>query len=71
MALLFYLPLSSLIDVCLAHLSFLNVDLLIMRSLQLLSSAVLWHYCDVITFSDVNLNDGVGDVRYNQCISNT
>ena len=24
---------------------------------------------DVITFSDVNLNDGVHDVHYNQCIS--
>ena len=26
---------------------------------------------DVITFSDVNLNDGLRDVPYNQCISYT
>ena len=31
---------------------------------------LLWRLFDVITFSDVNLNDGVGDVHYNQCISN-
>ena len=28
---------------------------------------LLWRLFDVITFSDVNLNDGVGDVHYNQC----
>ena len=46
------------------YLSFLNVDLF------------LYIYCvtvvfnDVITFiDDVNLNDGVPDVHYNQCIS--
>ena len=26
---------------------------------------------DITAFSDVNLNDGVNDIHYNQCISNT
>ena len=32
---------------------------------------IVMAFNDVITFSDINLNDGVHDVNYNQCISNT
>ena len=42
---------------------------LIMQSLQLQTSAILWPFSDVITFTDVNLNDGIRDVLYNQSIS--
>ena len=43
-----------------------------MQSLRLQTSAILWYYetfSDVIRFTDVNLNDGIRDVLYNQRIS--
>ena len=49
--------------------------ILIMQSLPLLTSAIFEDitvtFSDVITFTEVNLNDGVRDILYNQCKSNT
>ena len=53
-----------------AHLSFLNVDCLIMQSLQLsCCDDVTVTFNDAITFSDVNRNDDVHAIYDRLCIS--
>ena len=67
----FYLPLTPMID------SFSCTPFIPER--RFLSHSKCWRFCngltvtfnDAITFSDINLNDGVRDVHYNQCMSNT
>ena len=66
----FYLPLTPMIDPysCTHFISerFLNNAITLIADVRLTLT-----FNDDITFSDVKLNDGVRDVHYNKCISNT
>ena len=57
------------------HLSILTVDFLKFSYFDCwrppYCDDIIVAFNDVIMFSDVNLNDGIRDVHYNQCISTT
>ena len=79
----FYLPLTAVKDIiiflfifffffCTPFISerrFFDNTVTLMADVHITGITVTFN--DVITFSNVNLNDGIRDVHFNQCISNT